>query len=89
MLTMADERTPRRYTRWTRRTDGTLKADLLGMPSIVADPAAGEVRFFETGTLAAWSPDEARLVGVRLIEAATMADAERAIRQHRPDTAEG
>lgn len=73
------DRVPRRYTRWTRQGDGTLKADLLGMPSIVADPVHGEVNLF-VGAIAAWSPDEARLVGVRLIEAAALADGERAIR---------
>lgn len=55
-------------------------ADILGTDtSITADP--------ESGTVAAtvpnrpMSPDEARMIGVRLIEAATLADNGRSIRQ--------
>lgn len=73
----------RNYTRWrtdSRDGDGLLTADLLGVgPAIVADPTAGRVAvdLMHHGL----SPDEARLIGVRLIEAAALADGDRAIRQ--------
>ena len=44
---------------------------------IVADPQRGLVSADITGRL---TPDEARLIGVRLIEAAALADSNRAIR---------
>ena len=66
------------YTRWTL-IGRKLVADILGTDTnIEADP--------ETGTVSAtvperpMSPDEARMIGVRFIEAAALADADRAIR---------
>ena len=71
----------RNYTRWRtdpRDPDGQLVADLLGTDAgIVADPQRGLVSADITGRL---TPDEARLIGVRLIEAAALADSNRAIR---------
>lgn len=72
------------YTRWTRRADtGLLVADLLGFPvGVVADPGAGRT----TLTVPAerdcveLGPDEARMLGVRLVEAAALSDADRAVR---------
>ncbi len=65
----------RRYTRWTH-TEDTVTADLLGLPPLTADPATGKVHYDGRH----YDPDEARLIGVRLIEAAVIADAGRAIR---------
>lgn len=66
------------YTRWTQ-ADGALIADILGADTVVqANPG--------TGTILAcvpdrpMSPDEARMIGVRLIEAAALADGDRCIR---------
>lgn len=69
----------RNYTRWRAADDhGMLYADLLGTQhDIVADPAEGKV--WLNGVKL--SPDEARLIGVRLIEAAALADGDRAIRR--------
>lgn len=61
------------YTRWTRDEHGELSADILGSRfCIKAIPRTGEaiVTIDGPGTLTA---DEARLVGVRLIEAAALA----------------
>lgn len=73
----------RRYTRWTR-SDVGLAADILGARIlIVADPGAGMVHVDLPDPAGRLSPDEARLYGVRLIEAAGLADGERAIRSLR------
>jgi hypothetical protein len=67
----------RNYTRWRQDADGTLHADILGAAiSIAVDRAGGKV--LVNGQ--AMSPDEARLIGVRLVDAAVLADGERAIR---------
>jgi hypothetical protein len=66
------------YFRWT--WDGpTLNADILGTDTgIRADPATGNVTaVVPTRPL---SPDEARMIGVRLIEAAALADNGRSVR---------
>jgi hypothetical protein len=69
------------YSRWTKERDdsASLTADILGDDTyVMAHPDSGEV---EVGTPARpLSPDEARMIGVRLIEAAALADGERAIR---------
>lgn len=74
----------RNYTRWTRRGGSLLQADILGAPyTLVADPQVGMVRLVVRTTpegLLEQTPDEARMLGVRLIEAAALADGERAIR---------
>lgn len=69
----------RGYTRWTRRNPtGILTADLLGVRHpIKADPAAGTVYHGDEE----YTPDTARMIGVRLIEAAALADAQRAVRE--------
>lgn len=68
------------YFRWTRNDTGTLSADILGPEiDVTANPIAGTV--FLTAPDRSLSPDEARMVGVRLIEAASIADADRAIRE--------
>jgi hypothetical protein len=67
----------RNYTRWRKAADGALIADILGSKiSITADPMTGEVLHGNVRL----TPDEARMYGVRLVEAAALADGERAIR---------
>jgi hypothetical protein len=67
----------RRYTRWTELGDGLLAADLLGSRfPISVDPSSGRVFMGEHEM----EPDEARMIGVRLIEAATRADGDRTVR---------
>lgn len=68
------------YSRWTERADGALVADILGTDtSVVAASASGTVAV--TVPNRPISPDEARMIGVRLIEAAALADGDRAIRR--------
>lgn len=68
----------RNYTRWTQVDNHALEADLLGVRDLItAYPDHGHVTLGNR----TYTPDEARLIGVRLIEAAALADAERAIRQ--------
>lgn len=74
----------RNYTRWTERDDrGGLTADILGAPyQLEIDPRIAIVHLVipdEDGVRL--DPDEARLLGVRLIEGAALADDERAIRR--------
>ena len=66
------------YTRWTRDESGRLVADNLIDVDICADTKSGQV----TACIGArpMSPDEARMIGVRLIEAAALADGDRAVR---------
>lgn len=73
------------YYRWTRTQEETpglpvpLVADILGADTnVVADPAAGLV--FAKVPDRGMSPDEARMIGVRLIEAAALADDHRSVR---------
>jgi hypothetical protein len=67
------------YSRWTRDEDGTLEADILGADtSVVAVPTSGTVSV--TVPKRPLSPDEARMIGVRMIEAAALADGDRAVR---------
>lgn len=69
----------RNYTRWTRH-EGVLIADLLGVADqIGAHPETGTVSHGDRR----YSPDEARMIGVRLIEGAALADGDRAVRQAR------
>lgn len=73
------------YFRWTiRRINdtelGLLHADILGADiDISADPAAGTI----TAEIPArpMDPDTARMIGVRLIEAAALADNGRSVRE--------
>lgn len=70
------------YSRWTRphRGTGLLRADILGADvDILADPATGLV----TATIPnrAMDADTCRMVGVRLIEAAALADNGRSVRE--------
>lgn len=67
----------RNYTRW-RDNNGVLHADILGsrLP-ITANPTHGTVSIAGQQL----TPDEARMHGVRLTEAAALADGERAIRR--------
>jgi hypothetical protein len=77
MSTQSMTPVPRNYTRWTATADGALTADLLGVRDpITAVPADGVVRHGDQ----TYSPDLARMVGVRLIEGAALADAHRAVR---------
>lgn len=74
---MTGMRAEGRYTRWTV-TGPALTADILGSKfQLQAFPEQGEVHFAGTRL----SPDEARLYGVRLIEAAALADGDAAVRQ--------
>ena len=67
------------YSRWTRGGDGNLDADILGSDTMVTVfPSTGKVAV--TVPDRPLDPDEARMIGVRLIEAAALADGERAIR---------
>lgn len=69
----------RNYTRWRTDATGTLGADLLGLAaSVLVDRQNGHVSVSITSRML---PDEARLIGVRLIEAAALADGDRAIRE--------
>jgi hypothetical protein len=75
------------YYRWTRVRAGVrgtdheiLSADILGAEvDINADPSAGTV----TATIPSgpMDPDTARMIGVRLIEAAVIADNDRSVRE--------
>ena len=66
------------YTRWTL-SGSRLVADILGADTDVqADPETGTVSAVVPGR--ALSPDEARMIGVRLVEAAALADGDRCIR---------
>lgn len=68
---------PRNYTRWAAHESGALFADLIGTrEQIGADPARG-LAYLNGNAL---TPDHARLIGVRLIEAAALADGPRAVR---------
>ena len=69
------------YYRWTRaRVGRALRADILGADvDITADPDAGTV----TAQIPArpMDPDTARMIGVRLIEGASLADASRCVKE--------
>jgi hypothetical protein len=74
------------YYRWTKREGArsedntTYVADILGTDTnVVADPGTGLVHASIPSR--GMSPDEARMIGVRLIEGATLADAFRSVRQ--------
>lgn len=68
----------RNYTRWVQGADGLLHADILGgATDIAVNQAAGKVLVDGKSI----TPDEARLIGVRLIDAAVLADGPRAIRE--------
>lgn len=69
------------YHRWTRAGNAStpLVADILGDFSIVANPATGLVSAMIPDR--AMDPDTCRMVGVRLIEAAVLADAGRSVRE--------
>lgn len=67
------------YSRWTRERDGaSLSADILSDVEIVANPQTGRV--LASIPDRPMRPDEVRMIGVRLIEAAALADGERAVR---------
>lgn len=74
----------RNYTRWTATTppdEGSeLVADILGVRVRISCLPGQGVVGLEYGGGQPLNPDEARMIGVRLIEAAAMADGERAIR---------
>jgi hypothetical protein len=66
------------YWRWTAQ-DGALCADILGADTaIVAYPEEGLVRAAVPNR--GMTADEARMIGVRLIEGAALADAGRSVR---------
>lgn len=83
MSITARREAPRSYTRWRidEVTPGTLWADILSMPlSICAHRTDGLVQVMLAAHTATLTPDEARLIGVRLVEAAALADGDRAVR---------
>lgn len=67
----------RRYTRWTLISQGKYRADILGGLEVVADNVNGTVHWGPN----MFTPDEARLYAVRLIEGAVLADGDRSIRE--------
>lgn len=71
------------YYRWTGSRDpedGILHADILGVETIIsADPENGRV--YASVPAGPMDPDTARMIGVRLIEAAVLADNGRSIRE--------
>ncbi len=73
----------RNYTRWTNDGENGLKADILGAGyELYATPESGMVNLHvDRGGFVGMNPDEARMLGVRLIEAAALADGNRAIRE--------
>lgn len=72
------------YTRWVAGDGEMLHADILcGQVDIAVDQAAGTVRLNDKHL----SPDEARMIGVRLIDAAVLADGPAAIRDRRSPAA--
>lgn len=79
---MADEKPSElrgTYTRWTRERNGrALSAGILSDVEIIVDLPNGRVITDIPGR--PMRPDEVRMVGVRLIEAASLADGERTIR---------
>jgi hypothetical protein len=82
----------RNYTRWVQVAGpggggDHLVADILGghLPNVVANYPAGQVQLDSLPL----TPDEARLIGVRLIEGAALADGPRAIRVARTSTNPG
>jgi len=75
---------PATYYRWTRTNEG-LTADILGsVYAVAADPNARMIHLGVSGAAASLTPDEARMLGVRLIEAAVHADADRCVRSIEP-----
>lgn len=67
------------YTRWTQVGDA-LVADILGDDTaVMADPTTGRISV--TVPQRPMSPDEVRMIGVRMIEAAALADGDRCIRK--------
>lgn len=70
----------RNYTRWRQdgNAPGRLHADILGARvAIAVDTDSGKVLLADNEL----TPDEARMLGVRLIDGAVLADGSRAIRQ--------
>lgn len=68
------------YFRWTEGAAGCCVADILSSDlSIVADRESGKVTALIPDR--PLSPDEARMIGVRLIEGAALADGDRAVRK--------
>ncbi len=73
----------RGYTRWTRRAGGgLLRADWVGARfGVVSDPASGVVIVtMPDGTSHELDADESRMLAVRMIEGAALADGD-AIRE--------
>ena len=65
------------YTRWTKNSS-LYDADILSDMKVSAFPEDGTVQAIVPPRH--MSPDEARMIGVRLIEAACLADGDRAVR---------
>ena len=73
---------PNLYTRWTQQSERRVRADvLLPQVDIQYDVGAGEVvARVGGGEPLVMDPDTARMIGVRMIEAATRAEGERRTR---------
>jgi hypothetical protein len=68
------------YFRWTRReTDDGVAADILGSDVRIVYWSGGKIS--ATVPDRDLDPDEARMIGVRLIEAATRAEADSSVRE--------
>lgn len=71
---------PNLYTRWTRVSPRRVRADIL-LPQVEIQYDEGEVQARIGGEeLVSMDPDTARMIGVRLIEAATRAEGETRVR---------
>lgn len=73
-----------RHTRWTELDSsegaGAHRADLLGSQLQIEYAEGGAVRLLGPGLAITMDPDEARMYGVRLIEAATRSEGEATVR---------
>jgi hypothetical protein len=68
----------RSYTRWRLDDSGLLHADFLtSLVTLMVDSTSGKIIF--QGIVL--TPDESRLIGVRMVDAAVLADGDRAIRR--------
>ena len=68
----------RNYTRWRQEASDRIAADILGTTTQIEVDTATHTVLLNGQPL---TPDEARLIGVRLIDGAVIADGDRAIRK--------
>jgi hypothetical protein len=70
----------RNYTRWRRGPHGVLTADMLGFPAELVLRVNPNTQQVDLGGRYL-TPDEARMLGVRLVDAAVLADGDAAVRE--------